>query len=339
MSEFVFLVCSERSGSNFITSLMNGHKDICGPPPTHLFRLFGTNMERYGNLAESGNWQQLLADVSAAFDAILGVWNTSVSQEELAAKVTRRSGAALLRYIYEKEAGLDGASHIFVKENHTYSFAPFLMAHFPACRFLLSVRDPRDVALSWKKTPTIPGGVKEAVDTWISDQSGALSLFGQLSGTKRCKLVRYEDILSNTETTLTDILQWMGLDFSEGILDFHLDSRTQQNASRIAAWDNLGAGVLRSNHAKYLKGLSRDEIYYIELRCRALMDVFGYAPSDPRSTVDEKGIEGEIKELEASFAQCEYVLDPREEAIRQKRLATIERVLKRRQQCLITPTG
>jgi hypothetical protein len=295
-------------------------------------------MERYGNLVENGNWQQLLADVSAAFDAILGVWNTSVSQEELASKVTQRSGADLLRYIYEKEARLDGASHIFVKENHTYSFAPFLMAHFPACRFLISVRDPRDVALSWKKTQTIPGGVKEAVDTWISDQSGALSLYGQLSGSTRCKLVRYEDILSNTETAVTDILQWMGLEFSEGILEFHLDTRTQQNASRIAAWDNLGAGVLSSNHAKYLKGLSQNEIHYIELRCRALMNVFGYAPSDPRSTVDQKDIEAKITELEASFDRCEYVLDPREEAIRQKRLGTIERVLNRRQQCLITPT-
>lgn len=28
---YTFLMCSERSGSNFITKLMNNHSQICGP--------------------------------------------------------------------------------------------------------------------------------------------------------------------------------------------------------------------------------------------------------------------------------------------------------------------
>lgn len=338
MSEFVFLVCSERSGSNFITSLMNGHEAICGPPPSHLFRLFGTNMERYGDLQQDDNWEQLLADFSQAFAAILGVWNSSADKEELASAVSRRTGAALLQYIYEKEASLDKATHVFVKENRTYSFAPFLMGHLPESRFLLSVRDPRDVALSWKTTKTIPGGVKEAVDNWTTDQSGALSLYGQLSGTDRCKLVRYEDILSNTVATVTEILRWMGLEFSDDILQFHRDDRTRLNAARIAAWDNLAAGILRDNHAKYLDGLSHSEILYVELRCQALMSVFGYQPSEPAIPMDDAEREEKIRQLEASLDNCDYVLDPSEEAIRQKRLRAIQNVLNRSQQCQIAPT-
>lgn len=335
MADFVFLVCSERSGSNFITSLMNGHQEICGPPPTHLFRLFASNMDRYGDLAQDDNWTQLAGDVAAAFASMLGDWNSAVDTGELTSAVTTRSTAALLRYIYEKEAGLDGASQVFVKENHTHTFAPFLMAHFPQCRFLALVRDPRDVALSWKNTPTIPGGVKQAVDTWLADQSGALSLYHQLRGSGRCRLIRYEDLLLDTEAELSSVLGWMGLTFNRDILQFHRDQRTRRNASRISAWDNLGAGVMHDNHSKYLTGLNAAEIRYIELRCAHLMRVFSYPLSETDDSPDDSSRETQICQLEASLDPGAYTLAPKESAIRQKRLDTIGKILDRRPVCLI----
>ena len=38
MKESCFLVSSERSGSNFITKIMDAHQDFCGPSPTHIIR-------------------------------------------------------------------------------------------------------------------------------------------------------------------------------------------------------------------------------------------------------------------------------------------------------------
>jgi len=335
MADFVFLVCSERSGSNFITSLMNGHTAVCGPPPTHLFRLFASNMDRYGDLEQDGNWAQLTNDMAEAFATMLGDWNSAIDANELATATTTRSSAALLRYIYEKEAALDGASQIFVKENHTHLFAPFLMAHFPQCRFLALVRDPRDVALSWKNTPTIPRGIAQAVNTWLADQSGALSLYHQLRGSGRCRLVRYEDLLQDTEAKLGTVLSWMDLRYSADILQFHRDKRTRRNASRISAWDNLGTGVMHNNHAKYLTGLSPDEIRYIELRCAHLMRVFDYPLSEADESADEGVRQAQICQLEALLDPGEYALEPAESAIRQKRLDTIRKILNRRPACLI----
>jgi hypothetical protein len=336
MRDFTFLVCSERSGSNFISSLMNGHSKICGPPPTHLFRMFGTNMDRYGDLREDKNWSQLLYDFVESFQHILGHWNTGVSQEELLLNVEKRTAGALLRYLYEKEAKNDLSEHIFVKENRTYLFAPFLLSQFSGCKFLVSVRDPRDMALSWARTDTIPGGVKKAVDTWLEDQLGALNLFGQLSGTGRCLVIRYEDLLRETEECLSTVLAWLGLDYEEEMLAFNYDERTKRNSRRIAAWNNLEKGILRDNYSKFRGQLSDDEIRYIELRCGQLMEVFGYETLTAHvNTKEGYDRQEEINKLESMLEDGVYHIPPIESEIRKKRLATIARILERKQQCQI----
>lgn len=337
MRDFTFLVCSERSGSNFITSLMNGHSKICGPPPTHLFRMFGTNMERYGDLEEDDNWNELLDDFVEAFQHILGHWNTVISKEELLLNIDNRTAGTLLGYLYEKEAKKDLSEHIFVKENKTYSFAPFLLSHFPGCKFLISVRDPRDVALSWARTDTIPGGIKKAVDTWLEDQIGALDLFGQLSGTGRCRVIRYEDLLRDTEECLSAVSAWIGLDYEGEMLQFHRDQRTKTNSRRITAWNNLEKGVLRDNHSKFRGQLSNNEIRYIELRCSHLMRVFGYETLTATNLSTEKPLDKqeEIKHLESLVTKGTYRIPPVESEIRNRRLETIARILERKQQCQI----
>ena len=86
--------------------------------------------------------ETLIEDVVENFQCILGQWTSSITAEQLGTRASRRTVGELLRIIYEKEALSDGASHVFVKENHTYRFAPFLMAHFPGCRFVLPGQRP-----------------------------------------------------------------------------------------------------------------------------------------------------------------------------------------------------
>ncbi len=335
MAEFTFLVCSERSGSNFLTNLMNGHRDVCGPPPTHLFRLFGTNMDRYGNFDDDDNWNELLDDVVKGFNNILGSWNTSITKAELLKEVPIRSSAALLRFIYEKEANLDKASHLFVKENHCYSFVPYLISHLRFCRFLVFVRDPRDVAASWVNTPTIPGGIEEAINVWIQDQENALNLYNQLKGSGQCIAVRYEDILVNTEDCLTKILKWMQLDYQPDMLNFHKHPRTRRNANRIEAWSNLSAGVIHNNYSKFNDSLSEDEISYIEIRCAPLMDSFGYKPTQSFETATEQQTLKKIKALIPTLRTGNYQLPDDESEIRKNRLQFIKSILDRKPKCLV----
>ena len=330
MKQFIFLICSERSGSNFITALMNGHSQISGPPPTHLFRLFASNGDRYGDLSDDRKWQTLVSDFSENLGNSLGEWNTKSTAESLMAAKIDRNVASLLRCIYEKEAESAQASHVFVKENHSFKGAPFLLAQFPGCRFLFSVRDPRDVALSWKLTNSIPGGITEAIDVWLDDQQKSVDLHSQLRTSGMIYAMRYEDLLLQTEVELEKILLWLGLEYEKEMMAFHENSRTKSNASRIDAWKNTGSSIMRDNATKYLSGLTRDEIRYIELRCSDLMETFGYEleNEDIEYLSSDERLAESVR-LCRSFNDGEYILNANERRIRDSRLSGISKVLSR----------
>ncbi|NQT92999.1 MAG: hypothetical protein HQ559_09570 [Lentisphaerae bacterium] len=57
--QFDFLMCSERSGSNLITKVMDGHPEFCGPFPSHVTRTFCHDYCRYCDLADDANWRAL----------------------------------------------------------------------------------------------------------------------------------------------------------------------------------------------------------------------------------------------------------------------------------------
>jgi hypothetical protein len=320
---FNFLICSERSGSNFLTALVDGHPEVSGPPPTHLFRLFGTNRANYGDLSRDDNWRTLLEDMVTCFKAKLGIWHTEVSAAQLAETAPARTVAALLRVIYEAEAAHDGASQVFVKENHTYQFVPFLMASFPACRFVIHVRDPRDVASSWVSTESIPGGVERAVTTWLADQAAAFAVYQQLRDTGRALITRYEDLVTDTEAALRRLVAFMELPYTPVMLDFNQQGRTETNAERIEAWANLRKPVMTGNTGKYKNVLTQEDQLFVELSSYELMSCFGSLAADTLAT--------ELDRLRPLLNPGNHVIRSEDEnEIRRQRLDTIERVLNRR---------
>lgn len=325
---FVFLMCSERSGSNFLTNLAGGFPSISAPPPTHLFRLFANARSGYGDLEAEANWRILISDVVENLEAKLGTWRTSVDEAELHRDARCRHPFELLRIAYEKEAQADGAQHSFIKENQTYAFVDALLDFYHDCRFVMMVRDPRDVASSWVRTDSIPGGVRKAVDTWHRDQAGALPVYLSLAEAGRALLLRYEDLLAEPGRKLGELAEFLNIPFDPAVFDFYKDDRTRANAARIKAWENTGRPIMRDNAGGYRKTLTAADVRYIELRCAALMDRFGY----PLETIvaGERNDGEEMARLEPQLSAGRHVIDNGAEAeIRQRRLEALERVLGR----------
>ena len=286
---FDFLICSERSGSNLMTKILNAHPQVCGPFPSHLFRNFAWNYLRYGDLRIDSTWETFVEDVVFYMAHIFAEWKTLVSVEELRA-LEQRSLAAVGRVIYEKEAADHGKSRVFVKENHTWSFIEYLLSHFPEARFLWVVRDPRDMALTWRTLAS--GGVVRAVDTWLQDQRGSLRAYSMLRDIGRMKLVRFEDLVTDPETCTRGVCDFLGLTYSATMLGFHTDALVRSNARRIVSWQDLDSPIDPRAVGVFRDGLGEAEIRYVDGRCAAEMRLFGYTaelhkPGDPPVSVDD----------------------------------------------------
>ena len=297
---FDFLICSERSGSNLITKILDAHSEVCGPSPTHLTRTGGLNLYRYGDLLREENWKTLVSDSVNLVQNKIAVWESKVEEEELHKEVKDRRFSEIVRYIYEKEASAQGKKRLFVKENHTHSYISFLLSHFPEARFLWMVRDPRDMALTWKEAGTAQGGVKSGAKMWFHDQSESLKAYGFLRDTGRIMRIRFEDLLSKTESTVRGVCDFLDLRFEPGMLEFHQQSNTAVNSNRLTSWRDLQKPVLKNNFNLFRDRLSEAENRYVELLCAEEMDIFGYSREYERDIPAEEAAREERLALLAS---------------------------------------
>ena len=139
MIPFDFLICSERSGSNLITKMLDSHPDVCGPSPSHLIRASAPQLYRYGDLGQDANWEALVSDVANLLRTKIAAWKSSVTADEILQSVAGHRLSNLIRWIYGKEAKAHNKKRVFVKENHTYSFLAYLLGEFPKARFLTMI--------------------------------------------------------------------------------------------------------------------------------------------------------------------------------------------------------
>merc|ERR1711881_14916 len=59
-----FLIGSQRSGSNWLRSMMNESKDVAGPHPPHILKRFTPEiMEKFGDLQDEENFKTLIDHV------------------------------------------------------------------------------------------------------------------------------------------------------------------------------------------------------------------------------------------------------------------------------------
>lgn len=277
-----FLMCSERSGSNFIAKLMNGHSNICGPSIKHLVNPVARNLFRYEPLSEQANWNSLLADIHRLLNVKFTVWRRELSLDDLKSLSPVGDVTSLIRNIFLAEAAANGKQHVFIKENQLYEFQPFLLLNFPEARYVYLTRDPRDMALSWKKSSHHPGGVVSAARRWQYDQQNFLKNYAELKRRGLAYHLRYEDLIEDPKYYCGDVLNFLGQPIEDISSVFYKDEMTRKNAEMHMAWGNLSRAVIRDNKDKYQKELSRDEIGAIERICYCEMSHLGY-----RTTLDD----------------------------------------------------
>jgi len=281
MKEFkpVFLFCTERCGSNFITKLMNNHSKICGPSTKHIINPLARNYFRYLPFTKK-NWDQLLNDVLSLFNVSFSTWKTRFYLEELQKNVKRGDVVELITYIFNKETVALQKEISFIKEIKSHEFFPFLKQSYPNAKYIYQVRDPRDMALSWKKSGSHKGGIIAAAKQWKNDQQQYLKIKAIEEINNNIAFLKYEELVANTENELKKICMLLNIDFERGMLEMGKDNLTNKNASQQEAWKNLAKPIITNNFNKYREELTSDEIALIERICFFEMKHLGYEPEN-----------------------------------------------------------
>lgn len=258
----IFLLCSERSGSNLIRAMLDAHSQIYAPMPIHLGLRFWHNIHHYGDLSKNENWNLLLKHTIIYLNNTLGQLSMQISEEELQTEIEKRDFKNIYLYLFTKGMKQAGKSRVFIKDNHSYQQLYYFLYYFPNAKFIWQVRDPRDYVLSCKKLVHY-GNILKAIEIWQTEQQAALEAFHILPKDKFF-LLRYEDLVTDPKRVLTKLCVFLSLPFEEQMLNFYDKTEAKEAAKRSVYWQNLDKPLMENNFGKFDKGLNYFELILVE---------------------------------------------------------------------------
>lgn len=269
----VFLICSERSGSNLISTMMGAHSNIYAHLPYHFGSILLRNLhETLPGDVQSEAWKQLRRRTWKRVQT-LGPQDQVAGIRKWLDRQTQINPIAIARYLYQDAIPEAQGKLVFIKENNLHHLMFFLLHCFRDAKFVFQVRDPRDYLLSAKALRAKAdrnkfGTTEQALKVWKEDKKGGLQALALL-GPERVFLHRYEDLLIDPETLLKRLTTFLGLAFEPAMLDFNTTEKAIQLAQSTVARQNISQPLLQSNFAKYRTGLTTEEITLVENACRA----------------------------------------------------------------------
>ena len=242
-----FVVGSGRSGSTLLRLLLLAHSRLCVPPETWFILGLVEELPVIGPLSPS--------QVRRAVEIITTNYrwpDMGIPADDLLHQVMAIQAPTLrdiIDLVYDRLLARSGRQRLGDKTPPYIQIVPQLAQLYPDAKFIHLIRDGRDVAISYIHM----GYEYRCYDGERFDWTGAIRKGLSYRDTiyaGQILEVRYEDLVSDVETTLRRICSFLGEEFEPSMLqgqknvsavperERHIHSKLDQPVSReaIAAW-------------------------------------------------------------------------------------------------------
>jgi hypothetical protein len=193
----IFVVGAPRSGTSMMQWALRQHPKLWGGQESdYLIPLFDhlRTVHEFGSQRGRLHW---LSGQKVDFDEFVGFIGAGING------------------LYTKRAG----GRRWVEQTPQYTLhLDAMTAYFPEARFLLMVRDGRQVVASLRNFVD-PMDHEQASRTWATFVSAGIA-FARSERGARMRIVRYESIVAETERTIRDIYTFLDEPFSMKSVDF-----------------------------------------------------------------------------------------------------------------------
>lgn len=275
----IFIIGTERSGSNLLRLILDAHSRIAIPHPPHIMKYLAHLEPQHGDLSDDRCMRRLVEDILTLIDAHIFPWDEyPLDADQIVAEAPQRSTFGAVAAIYEQVRAHSGKARWGNKSTFMVHFTDQVRSIYPSARFILLVRDPRDVAVSARRSVFSPCHPLLSAELWRHQQEIGLSLLGSLPS-RSITLLRYEDLTETPEPTLRALCGFLEEDFEPGMLRFFEGEQAKTSSSLSESWANTGRPILRNNTQKFRKHLSANHTLTVEAICEGPMASLGYLPT------------------------------------------------------------
>lgn len=279
----LFIVGTERSGSNLLRLILNELKEVTIPHPPHLMRDLSKIQSRYGDLNVVANFRRLAAAAVHLVELHFAPWPFRLDVEQIVSDCRSRDLYSIYAAIYDQHLEHTGKERWGCKSTFMIHHVPEILAHHEAPQFIHLVRDVRDVAVSARRSVFCHYHPYFVAKLWTEEQTLAMQWQQKLPPANWFTL-RYEDLIQDPEAKVKEVCKFLNVAYSAKLLKFFEKPAAQELSQLSRSWENVGRPVLKDNAQKYRTLLTGAEVELIETVAQVPMQNYGYAvDSEPAS--------------------------------------------------------
>jgi hypothetical protein len=273
----VFIVGTERSGSNLLRLLLNESPEIAIPHPPHLMRDLAPVVGRYGDLTDDRCFRRLIASAVRLVDLHFAPWPFRLDEQKIFTQAAARDLYSIYAAIYEQYRIHLGKARWGCKSTFMVHHVREILRHHESPQFIHLVRDPRDVAVSARRSVFCHYHPYYVANLWRAEQMQAL-LWSRCLPASAWLTLRYEDLIRTPEDSLREVCAFLKIDYSPELLRYFEKPAARELAGLSRSWSNVGQPVLKDNSEKFRAQLSPSALRVIESVAGREMEQFGYTP-------------------------------------------------------------
>lgn len=271
----VFIIGTERSGTNLVRLILNTHSDIHVPHPPHIMKNFKKIIKSYGSLESDKRISRLLDDILNVVSLHPYPWQTSINRSDISGYLKSKSLLSSALALYDCSLEKSGKKRWANKSTFMIHHVAGILEERPNAQFIYMARDCRDVLQSAKRSifnhfhPYFVGKL------WKEEQNKGL-YWNEKLGKDRIHLLKYEDLLTDPEKAVSGLCDFLKISFDPRMLDFFSTPEAKKSASISKSWENTATPIMKNNFNLYKERLTKDETGLIEAIAFREMDRLGY---------------------------------------------------------------
>ena len=275
----IFMIGTQRSGSNLLRLMLNQLPDVAAPHPPHILQRMMPLLPRYGDLSEDANFAQLVEDVCRLVKLNPVPWeDVRLDRSDISARCRQRSLVAVFCAVYEAYADAHGRSDWCCKSLANIAYLDEIENYVPDARYIYLYRDGRDVAVSFRKAVVGEKHFYHIAKEWAGTQELAIAHRERIAPDRFFSL-SYEALTSESEATVRRLCKFLGVEYTEAMLEFHKSEDAAKASASSELWRNVANPVMRDNSRKFLKEASIDDVRIFEAIAGHVLDTLGYERS------------------------------------------------------------
>ena len=216
-----FMIGSQRSGSNWLRTMLDQREDLVGPHPPHVMREFMPLISKFGDLSQDENFSILVEHVCTFVERNQVPWNDKFGQRiHFCRKTVYNQAKASCERLKLQEhcclnnelyllsifdalmdffADANGKELWICKSMGMSAYHTSLLKFYGQrrLRYIYLVRDPRDVAMSFMNTTVGDKHYYAIVKKWVKLQGQAIAILEDTPD--NVFNIKYEELLQNKE--------------------------------------------------------------------------------------------------------------------------------------------